>query len=201
MQNENIYIGDDKFQRFLDHYACLTPLLTVKLKFLGAICSPNLNLRPADVIASLFDEHSQPRLQTKAEAELFFRFFMGLWDEMFEVVKTNTFSFPKAEKKDRDYLIALCQERGSALEFGFAEGFWGGCSSLSIPNFAAELMNSIADMADVYEMLADKLKNSEDPKDIYKVILNTDAMAEKTIHFLVEHLVLPHIAKLTRSVN
>ena len=75
MQSENVYIGDDKFQRFLDHYNCPAPLGVVKLRFAGAVCSPNPNLRPTDVIASLFAENMQPRLTTKNEAELFFKFF------------------------------------------------------------------------------------------------------------------------------
>ena len=59
MQSENVYIGDDKFQRFLDHYNCPAPLGVVKLRFAGAVCSPNPNLRPTDVIASLFAENLQ----------------------------------------------------------------------------------------------------------------------------------------------
>ena len=95
MQSENVYIGDDKFQRFLAHYNCPTPVDVAKLKFAGAICSPNPNLRPTDVIASFFPDNAQPRLTTKAEAELFFKFFMGLWDQMFVEIKTNTLELPK----------------------------------------------------------------------------------------------------------
>ena len=70
MQSENVYIGDDKFKKFLSHYSCPTELYEVKLKFVGAICSPNPNLRPTDVIASLFEENKQPRLETKAQIAL-----------------------------------------------------------------------------------------------------------------------------------
>ena len=89
MQIENTYIGDDKFKRFLEHYNCPTDIEEVKLKFAGAICSPNKDLRPTDVISSLFRDNQQPRLETKSEAELFFKFFMGLWDEMFIQIKTD----------------------------------------------------------------------------------------------------------------
>ena len=203
MQSENEYIGDDKFQRFLDHYQCPTPLETVKLKFAGAICSPNSHLRPTDVISSLFFEDKQPRLTTKAEAELFFKFFMGLWDEMFLVIRTNTLKLSayKGKINNTDDLISFCHNRAKQLEFGFIEGFWGGCQTLNIPAFAAELISSLSDMADVYETLAHKLEGNDTPQAILSVMQNTDDMVEKTIHFLIEHQVLPNISKLERTVN
>ena len=203
MQSENVYIGDDKFQRFLDHYACPSKLWTVKFKFAGAICSPNVNLRPTDVISSLFPEDRQPRLETKAEAELFFKFFMGLWDEMFVQIRTNTLKLP--EYKGNVYsgteLAEFLHNRADMIELGFVEGFWGGCSTLNIPQFAAELISSLSDMAEAYEILAQKLDKAESPKDIYTVAQNTDKTVLKTIKFLIENLVLPHITNLERTVN
>jgi hypothetical protein len=203
MQSENVYIGDDKFQRFLDHYACPTKLLTVKFKFAGAICSPNVNLRPTDVISSLFPEERQPRLETKAEAELFFKFFMGLWDEMFVQIRTNTLRLPeyKGNINDKNELATFLHSRADMIEQGFVEGFWGGCSTLNIPQFAAELISSLSDMAEAYEILAQKLEKAETPKDIYTVAQNTDKTVLKTIKFLIENLVLPHITNLERTVN
>ena len=203
MQSENVYIGDDKFQRFLNHYACPTKLATVKFKFAGAICSPNANLRPTDVISSLFPEDRQPRLETKAEAEYFFKFFMGLWDEMFVQIRTNTLILPKytGNKNDSAELALFCHQRADMLELGFVEGFWGGCSTLNIPQFAAELISSLSDIAEAYEILAQKLEKQENPKDIYSVLQNTDSTVLKTLKFLIEHLVLPHIADLERTVN
>lgn len=201
MQSENIYIGDDKFQRFLDHYTCPTPLDVVKLRFAGAICSPNMNLRPTDVITSFWPDNAQPRLTTKNEASLFFKFFMGLWDEMFIQVKINKLYLPELKKAGTKPLINACINRADMIEKGFVEGFWGGCENLSIPQFAAQLISSLSDMAGVYMMLAHKLDKMEEPDDIYQVILNTDKMVEKSFSFLVEHMVLPHIAKLERNIN
>ena len=111
MQSENVYIGDDKFKKFLEHYDCPTDIDEVKLKFAGAICSPNTSLRPTDVISSLFRENKQPRLQTKDEANLFFKFFMGLWDEMFNKIRDNNISLPKAINGGREELVILCRKR------------------------------------------------------------------------------------------
>lgn len=203
MQSENLYIGDDKFQRFLDHYACPTPVSVVKMKFAGAICSPNENLRPADVIASLFSDNAQPRLTTKNEAELFFKFFMGLWDEMFTAIRTNTLKLPafSGHNDNTEELIALCHSRTEQIEFGFVEGFWGGCDTLSIPNFAAELISSLSDMAGIYTVMAGRLEKKEAPEPVFQAVLTTDKTVEKTFRFLIENLVLPHIEKLQRNIN
>ena len=201
MQSENKYIGDDKFQKFLDHYACPTPLEIVKFRFAGAICSPNFNLRPTDVISSLFPREAQPRLVTKAEAELFFKFFMGLWDEMFAEIKQNNIKFNPVANTDRENLVKLCMLRANQLENGFNEGFWGGCDTLNIPNHVADLIGSMADLADVYGVLAKKLKNADNKDDILQVIINTDKTVEKSFKVLIDNFVLPNVANLQRSVN
>ena len=56
-------------------------------------------------------------------------------------------------------------------------------------------------MSDVYMILAEKLKKSENIDDILPVIKNTDKTVEKTFNFLIENMVLPNISKLQRSVN
>lgn len=101
MQSENVYIGDDKFQRFLDHYNCPAPLGVVKLRFAGAVCSPNPNLRPTDVIASLFAENMQPRLTTKNEAELFSSFLWGCGTRCLSKSKPTRSNFRNFRKQKR----------------------------------------------------------------------------------------------------
>lgn len=202
MQSENLYIGDEKFQKFLDHYNCPTPLAVVKLKFAGAICSPNVNLRPTDVISSLFEEERQPRLETKAEAELFFRFFMGLWDDMFITVKTNTLHLPSFEKQqDADALEKICLERADALENGFVEGFWGGCDTLKIPQFVSELISSLTDLAESYAVLSKQFGKGDTSKQAVAALTHTDQMVTKALAYLIEHYVLPHIGAIERTVN
>lgn len=202
MQSENVYIGDDKFKKFLEHYNCPTDIFEVKLKFAGAICSPNANLRPTDVISSFFEDNKQPRLQTKDEANLFFKFFMGLWDEMFKEISLNNLKLPKAKKGSKEDLILLCNHRSRQIECGFVEGFWGGLDKLDIPNFAGELINSLSDLAEAYYMLAQKLSKMDNVDDnIFNVIVNMDKKAEEIFSFLIEHLVLPRINDIKKKVN
>ena len=198
MQIENKYIGDDKFKNFLNHYNCPSPLEVVKMKFAGAICSPNLDLRPTDVISSLWEENKQPRLETKKEAELFFKFFMGLWDEVFTLVKQNKVTLSKGNKND---LISWCNIRYQELEEGFLEGFWGGCADLKLPAYIAQIVDSLSEVAEVYLKLGQRLKDSKESEEIYKAILNTDKTAERAISFIIENSVLPRIDELQRKVN
>lgn len=199
MKSENKYIGDDKFKKFLEHYNCPTPLDVVKLRFAGAICSPNTELRPTDVIASLWENNQAPRLETKNEAELFFKFFMGLWDEMFELVSANSVVLPRIEPTAN--LIDVCEERFAELEMGFIEGFWGGKDDAKIPAYIAEVVDSLSQLAEVYKSLVNKIHPEKDNKNVFDAIIKCDKMAAKSINMLIEHYVLPHIDSLRRTVN
>jgi len=203
MERQNKYLGDDKFKKFLEHYECSTPLDVVKMKFAGALCSPNLNLRPTDVISSFWEQGKLPRLETKEEADLFFKFFMGLWDEIFEQIKNNSLKIsPRLkEKSDEAELINMCQLRYEELELGFVEGFWGGQNDLKLPAFLAEIIDSLSQMSEVYATLIKKLESNTNISDVRKMFLATDKMAEKAIAFIIENSVLPRIENLQRTVN
>lgn len=199
MESENKYIGDDKFKKFLEHYNCQTPLEVVKLRFAGAVCSPNSELRPTDVIASLWENNQAPRLETKKEAELFFKFFMGLWDEMFALVAANGIVLTRIEPTAD--LAAVCTARFAEIELGFVEGFWGGREDVKIPSYIAEVIDSLSQLAGVYKSLAGKVHPEKDNKNVFDAIVQCDKMAVKSIRFLIEHYVLPHIDSLRRTVN
>ncbi len=199
MKSENKYIGDDKFKKFLEHYNCMAPLEVVKLRFAGAICSPNTELRPTDVISSLWPENAVPRLETKKEAELFFKFFMGLWDEMFELVKKNKLKLSHISQNDD--LKSVCRLRFEAVETGFVEGFFGGCDNLKIPAYIAEIIDSLSRMALLYKSLSEKTETKDNPQNIFDAVLECDKMTVKSIGFIVENYTLPHIHELQRKVN
>ena len=199
MKSENKYIGDDKFIKFLEHYSCPTPIEVVKLRFAGAICSPNAELRPTDVIASLWPDNKAPRLETKNEADLFFKFFMGLWDEMFSTVQENRIKLPPLAK-DAD-LPGACQDRFEQLELGFVEGFFGGQENLKIPAYIAEVADSLSRLALLYKTLAQKASTEKNRKNIADAVADCDQAAVKSIGFLIEHYVWPHMEELKRTVN
>ena len=201
MKSENKYIGDDKFIKFLEHYDCKLPIEVVKMRFAGAICSPNMELRPADVINSFWEKGKEPRLQTQKEADLFFKFFMGLWDEMFEMVQYNKISLSKQTLAAKEDVENYCLIRYNEIENGFVEGFWGGKSDLKIPAFIAELTDSLADLSSVYANMPETAEKSKNFDAVKSALKQTDKMVEKTFSFIIENLVLPKIDDLKRTVN
>ena len=202
MQSENKYLGDDKFKKFLEHYACPTSLGVVKMRFVGAICSPYLKLRPTDVISSLWSEGRAPRLETKEEADLFFKFFMGLWDECFSSVKANQVTLPAYQKpKDKESFSALCRGRYDEIEYGFLEGFWAGQEDFKLQSYIAELLDSLSQMAEVYVTLEQKAATKDNFDEYLKHFIATDKMVEKSIAFLIENTVLPRIEGLQRTIQ
>ena len=200
MQSQNKYIGDDKMQKMLDHYHCEMPLEAVKMRFAGAVCSPNMELRPTDVISSLWPENREPRLQTKEEAELFFKFFMGLWDEIFQQVRHNEIRQPPyLPETSREYWRELCRRRSEQLEQGYVEGFWGGRSDLKISAGLAELIDSLSDLAALYLTLAGRLEKETNIENLIAAVKNTDKTVNRAIAFIIENTVLPRMTEPHRQ--
>ncbi len=193
MQSENEYIGDDNFKKFLIHYNCPTPLHVVKMKFAGAICSPNPNLRPTDVISSFWEEGLEPRLETKNEAELFFKFFMGLWDEMFAQIGFNKLKLSECHNQD---VAQEALKHYEEVELGFLEGFWGGQSDLKIPVYLSEVIDSLTDLASVYQVLIERAHKGEGTELLLKTLKDTNKMVNKAFSFVIENYVLPKIRNI-----
>lgn len=200
MQSQNKYIGDDKMEKLLAHYQCPMPLNVVKMRFAGAVCSPNMELRPTDVISSLWEQNREPRLQTKEEAELFFKFFMGLWDEIFAQVKNNALTLPPYRPQTaREYWFLLCRQRAEELAEGWVEGFWGGREDLQIPAFVAELVDSLTELAGVYRKLGERLESGEKTDGLIEAVKNTDKTVNRAFAFIIENSFLPRMAKLQQQ--
>ena len=195
---ENKYIGDEKMTKMLAHYHCPTPLEIVKMRFAGAICSPNLDLRPSDVISSFWPQGQSPRLQTKDEADLFFKFFMGLWDDIFTRIKNNKFRLEKVPGHD---LSLYCERRYAEVELGYVEGFWGGRQDVKIPAYLAEIIDRLSELADAYATLAKKSAGGANAETIRPALHSCDEAVDKLISFVIEQFVLPRIENLRRVVN
>ncbi len=198
MQSQNEYIGDEKFQKFLEHYSCEVPLDVIKMRFAGAICSPNENLRPADVISSFWSDGQSPRLETKNEAELFFKFFMGLFDKIFEDVVYNKLQLPKKSTKQVAYVACARYEE---VAFGFLEGFWGGKEDLNIPAYIGQVVDSLADLANVYQVLERRAQKGEENELLFQTCQDTDKMVEKAFSFLIENYALKKIKNIQEKVS
>lgn len=191
----NKYIGDEAFSKMLEHYACPTPLSVIKMRFCGAICSPNLKLRPADVISSLWPEGAAPRLETKAEADLFFKFFMGLWDEIFDLVTQNKIKLSSMKESN---IMNYCQMRYDEIELGFVEGFFGGEENLQIPGYLAQIIDSVSELSLACQKIGQK---GDSTQAVWEAVWHTEQVIEKSIAFIIKNSVLPRIDQLKRQVN
>ncbi len=198
MQNQNKYIGDDKFQKLLEHYNCTAHPDLIKMRFAGAICSPNLNLRPTDVISSLWEQGQSPRLQTKEEAELFFKFFMGLWDDVFAKVKTNNITLPAFKIKNHHDFVTTCSERFALIIDGYLEGFWGGCENIKLPAYIAQIIDSLSDLAEVYQQLSLRQIHDGEFDNLLKTLNHTDKTINRTLSFIIENYALPRFEQISK---
>lgn len=171
------------------------------MRFAGAICSPNLSLRPADIIASLWGNGQTPRLETKKEAELFFKFFMGLWDDIFEKISRNKLTLPTLSKVQKADLRLWAGSRSEQLEGGYLEGFWAGREDLKLPAYLAQILDSLSEMADLYVALNKRVAGGDTSKEIEKILAHTDKTVIRAISFIVENSVLPRITSLKRQTN
>ena len=166
------------------------------MRFAGAICSPNESLRPTDVISSLWKEGEEPRLETKKEAELFFKFFMGLWDKIFEDIGFNKFKMPFYEYENIAEISAI---RYDEIEFGFLEGFFGGLENVKIPAYLGEVTDSLSELSNVYEVLHTRAQKGESADILKKTLTDTDKMVQKAINFIIENYALPKIKNILQN--
>ncbi len=175
------YIGDAKLQKLLDHYECKAPLYVIKMRFLGALCSPNLSLSPAGIITSFWEDGKSPRLETKSEAEIFFASFMGLWQLQAKKIRNENIRLAATIKDDIKKQIHM---RIEELEYGFLEAFWGGSYDLDMPPIVAELIDSLSELVGVYDNILRRFDENDDI-DLYvikKTLSQTDIMAEKGLN-------------------
>ena len=84
---------------------------------------------------------------------------------------------------------------------GFVEGFWGGKEDIKVPAYIAEMIDSLTQLAEVYNSLKEKINPEKNNKNIFDAIIKCDKMAAKSVNMLIEHYVLPHIDNLRRTVN
>ena len=195
MQIQNNYIGDDKFTKLLEHYKCPAPLSLIRMRFAGAMCSPNLNLRPTDVIASLWPDGQEPRLQTKEEADLFFKFFMGFWDEIFRQVTSRKFKLPLHKIITGNDLTSTCRQRALDVEDGFLEGFWGGLEDADLPEDIAEIIDSVSELVEAYGYLGNCTFTEQELNALSRTVTETDEMVNRCIDYIIENYALPRFKK------
>ena len=138
-------------------------------------------------------------METKNEADLFFEFFMGLWDEIFSEVALQKLEMPRINRKDN--LVEVCEQRYFLVEDGFVEGFWGGKQNVKIPAYIAEVADNLTALAEAYKSMVSKINPQNDNENIFNAVISCDKLVIKSVNFLIENYVLPRMEELKRTIN
>ena len=120
---------------------------------------------------------------------------MGLWDEIFDEIKIAKIKLPQLADKE---ITSYCQKRYDEIEQGYLEGFFGGEENLKIPGYLAQIVDSLSELAVVYQKIAAK---GESSAAVWDAVKHTDKMVVRAIDFIIENSVLPRIEDLKRTVN
>ncbi len=154
-------VTDQQVQALLARHACPTPLHVLRMRFLGAIASPKVNVSPMRVVEQAWGG-ALPEFASQDDAEeLIQALVAGLWNRLSEHQNTKTpFRLPRAEvKHTRRALLELAQARSQELA-GFVDGLFGEDEEMDLPEKAHEALNMLGEMhatfAGAAQLLADE---------------------------------------------
>ena len=154
-------VTDQQVQALLARHACPTPLHVLRMRFLGAIASPQVNVSPMRVVEQAWGGEL-PEFASQIDAEeLIQALVAGFWNRLSEHQNTKTpFRLPRAEvKPTRKALLELAQTRSLELA-GFVDGLFGEDEEMDLPEKAHEALNMLGEMhatfAGAAQLLADE---------------------------------------------
>lgn len=154
-------VTDQQVQALLVRHACPTPLHVLRMRFLGAIASPKVNVSPIRVVEQAWGG-ALPEFASQDDAEeLIQALVAGLWNRLSEHQNTKTpFRLPRAEvKPTRPALLVLAQTRSQELA-GFVDGLFGEDEEMDLPEKGHEALNMLGEMhatfAGAAQLLADE---------------------------------------------
>ena len=175
--------NDKAIQALLARHACPVGYHEVRTRLLGAIASPDPDVRPMTVIASLWGGEL-PKFDSLDDAnELLGGLVMGLWNELsvhqdpkvpFRVVHVPT--EPTAAN-----LGNFGRVRGQEAK-GFVEGLFNGAEEVSLPERAHEAVKHLGDIRAMMLGVADLIERTagepEDRKQIKATMEHLGTMTE-----------------------
>lgn len=117
------YPGDAAFDRFLDKYDCPLLLDVLKMRFLGAIASPDFGVSPLSVVRECWDGEL-PEFADETEAGAFFESVMSLWNRLARHQDGVRVKLTKPTRlRDWSDMSDMFHVRGSEIIDGFLHGF------------------------------------------------------------------------------
>jgi hypothetical protein len=141
----SVHVSDQQIQALLTRYQCPTPMHVLRMRFLGAIASPRMEVSPIQLVTQAWGGEL-PEFASEDEAEELFQALLGgWWNRLSEHQNARSpFRLPRSEvKPKRQALLELAQTRSQELA-GFVDGLFGGDEEMDMPEKAHEALNVLA---------------------------------------------------------
>lgn len=141
----SVHVSDHQIQALLTRYQCPTPMHVLRMRFLGAIASPRMEVSPIQLVTQAWGGEL-PEFASEADAEELFQALLGgWWNRLSEFQNSRSpFRLPRSEvKPKRQALLELAQTRSQELA-GFVDGLFGSDEEMDMPEKAHEALNVLA---------------------------------------------------------
>jgi hypothetical protein len=134
-----VHVSDQQIQALLTRHHCPTPLHVLRMRFLGAIASPRVEVSPIQLVTKAWGGEL-PEFASEDEAEELFQALLGgWWNRLSEYQNSRSpFRLPRSEvKPTRHALLDLAQTRSQELTV-FVDGLFGDDEEMDMPEKAHE---------------------------------------------------------------
>jgi len=175
--------GGRVIRALLAKYACPLGYHEVRTRLLGAIASPDPDMKPMTVIAGLWGGELPPFDSVDDANELLGVLVMGLWNELasHQDPKVPFRAVPVPMEPTAANLGHVGLVRGQEAE-GFVEGLFNGAAEAGLPERAHEAVTHLGDIRAMMLGVADLVERTagepEDRAQIKETIKHLRAMTE-----------------------
>ena len=153
-------VTDQQVQTLLTRHRCPTPMHVLRMRFLGAIASPRMEVSPIQWVTQAWDGEL-PEFASEAEAEELFQALLGgWWNRLSEHQNARSpFRLPRSEvKPTRPAMLALALARQQELE-GFVDGLFGDDEQMDMPEKAHYALTVLAEIHAIFAGVVALLKD------------------------------------------
>ncbi len=155
--------SDAALRALLDRLHCPTPLHVLRMRMLGQMASPEIQVAPMALLADAWGGEL-PEFGSSAELEQFSDLFLNrLWNRLADHQNArDPFRLPRTDvPPTRQALHDLARRRAQELE-GFVDGLFGSEEEMQLPQKAHDAISALSEVRAIFDgaatMLADETK-------------------------------------------